>query len=290
MKSTRKGFTLIELLVVIAIIAILAAILFPVFAQARERARQATCTFNMKQLGLGFVQYTQDYDECYPCGGNNQTAQGWGEEIYPYVKSNGIFRCPDDGNANANPLSYAANDNVCFNVYNGGQAPLPGLHKIGAQTQPTSTVLLFECTGCQGDESNTLNSFSGSGNGADNNNFWSLNPSATLVNTGSYATGWMGNPQIEPSSNMGIATGRHQNGSLFLACDGHVKFLAPSKVSPGIDAITPTTTQMSAIGTGQTISNPSATGVDTMAGTTEVSNAAGTQAGGPTFALTFSAM
>jgi prepilin-type N-terminal cleavage/methylation domain-containing protein len=67
MQTSRKsGFTLIELLVVIAIIAILAAILFPVFAQAREKARQITCASNMKQLGLGIIQYTQDYDEIYP--------------------------------------------------------------------------------------------------------------------------------------------------------------------------------------------------------------------------------
>jgi prepilin-type N-terminal cleavage/methylation domain-containing protein len=63
MSTSKKGFTLIELLVVIAIIAILAAILFPVFAKAREKARQASCQSNEKQLGLGFIQYTQDYDE-----------------------------------------------------------------------------------------------------------------------------------------------------------------------------------------------------------------------------------
>src|SRR5687767_6194063 len=62
----KSGFTLIELLVVIAIIAILAAILFPVFARARENARRASCQSNLKQVGLGFVQYTQDYDERYP--------------------------------------------------------------------------------------------------------------------------------------------------------------------------------------------------------------------------------
>src|ERR1700734_1523997 len=88
---TQTAFTLIELLVVIAIIAILAAILFPVFAQAREKARQATCISNMKQLGLGFAQYTQDYDETSPYAYNNvgnvnaAPARACGQEVNPYI-------------------------------------------------------------------------------------------------------------------------------------------------------------------------------------------------------------
>jgi len=118
---TRKqsGFTLIELLVVIAIIAILAAILFPVFAQAREKARATSCLSNMKQIGLGIMMYTQDYDEMYPlyvgsyCAGArvtnpldpNDTPGGstgigrrpmWQYLIYPYLKSWGIYSCPSD--------------------------------------------------------------------------------------------------------------------------------------------------------------------------------------------------
>ena len=75
-KRSHLGFTLIELLVVIAIIAILAAILFPVFARARENARRASCMSNLKQIGLGLMQYTQDYDEKYPCPGST----GYGGE------------------------------------------------------------------------------------------------------------------------------------------------------------------------------------------------------------------
>src|SRR6186997_2874835 len=96
----RKGFTLIELLVVIAIIAILAAILFPVFARARENARRSSCQSNLKQLGLGFAQYTQDYDERLPefSNGNPVTGpfafDGWGNSIQSYVKSYQILKCP----------------------------------------------------------------------------------------------------------------------------------------------------------------------------------------------------
>jgi len=100
----RRGFTLIELLVVIAIIAILAAILFPVFARAREKARQASCTSNVKQIMLGVIMYAQDYDEMLPgrrkgtvgtptfnCGANWAL---WPELITPYVKNTQLFRCP----------------------------------------------------------------------------------------------------------------------------------------------------------------------------------------------------
>ncbi len=122
----KSGFTLIELLVVIAIIAILAAILFPVFAQAREKARQASCTSNVKQIGLAWMMYVQDYDESYPPTNSIQNAaSGWinnpafttkypckpcrpvlasnpavyyDPTIYavPYIKSIDIFKCPSD--------------------------------------------------------------------------------------------------------------------------------------------------------------------------------------------------
>jgi len=99
--ANRRGFTLIELLVVIAIIAILAAILFPVFAQAREKARAISCASNLKQLGLGLIQYSQDYDEQlppawigYPEVGFPGTAR-WMDVIQPYVKNTQVYTCPD---------------------------------------------------------------------------------------------------------------------------------------------------------------------------------------------------
>ncbi|HVK03364.1 MAG TPA: DUF1559 domain-containing protein [Armatimonadaceae bacterium] len=95
-RNDRSAFTLIELLVVIAIIAILAAILFPVFAQAREKARQTSCLSNMKQIITGVKMYTQDYDERGPFDWYTPVAGNptWMESVYPYVKNNAIWVCP----------------------------------------------------------------------------------------------------------------------------------------------------------------------------------------------------
>lgn len=109
--ALRKGFTLIELLVVIAIIALLAAILFPVFARARENARKTSCMNNLKQIGLGLAQYTQDYDELLirAWGGVNNNGYSdpgpggrykWMDMIFPYVKSTQIFTCPSASSSN----------------------------------------------------------------------------------------------------------------------------------------------------------------------------------------------
>ena len=118
----RRGFTLIELLVVIAIIAILAAILFPVFARAREKARQTSCLSNLKQLALAVRMYVQDYDEVFPSsrvvpgcpfpdyGGSipymmigERQLQGWPNLMQPYVKNQQLFWCPSDDNESTNP-------------------------------------------------------------------------------------------------------------------------------------------------------------------------------------------
>jgi prepilin-type N-terminal cleavage/methylation domain-containing protein/prepilin-type processing-associated H-X9-DG protein len=148
-RNESKGFTLIELLVVIAIIAILAAILFPVFAKAREKARQASCESNERQVGL-VLQYIEDYDEHFPTGWQNQNGAGWAGSCQPYIKSAGIFHCPDDSTSTtteadgstAYPDSYALNSNLV------GQGNSGALASLGA---PASTVMVVEITGDQVD-------------------------------------------------------------------------------------------------------------------------------------------
>ncbi len=118
-RSPRRAFTLIELLVVIAIIAILAAILFPVFAQAREAARKTSCLSNFRQTSTGVLMYVQDYDELmipantngYPisCLGCGPPDQIWGALVQPYIKNWQIYRCPSDPHANETELTVDSN-------------------------------------------------------------------------------------------------------------------------------------------------------------------------------------
>jgi prepilin-type N-terminal cleavage/methylation domain-containing protein/prepilin-type processing-associated H-X9-DG protein len=157
-KHRKRGFTLIELLVVIAIIAILAAILFPVFARARENARRASCQSNLKQIGLGIMQYTQDYDERLPGRRmgpfGNDPISNWQITTQPYVKSEQLFVCPSNPqNANFNTtnrfrISYTTNGT---NTNIGGTCPMPqdglALAQIG---QPAQTILVIESQNASG--------------------------------------------------------------------------------------------------------------------------------------------
>jgi prepilin-type N-terminal cleavage/methylation domain-containing protein len=124
----RRGFTLIELLVVIAIIAILAAILFPVFAQAREKARQTSCLSNLRQLATGMAMYSQDSDGLYPPAAANPTKKftsyyqiSWMALLEPYTKNRGIYVCPSSKHLSQD---YTKNNDL---VQNYGYAPTTGV-------------------------------------------------------------------------------------------------------------------------------------------------------------------
>jgi len=151
--SRQAAFTLIELLVVIAIIAILAAILFPAFARARENARRSSCQSNLKQIGLGILQYTQDYDESYPPAevspGAGLTEPTWDTVIQPYLKSSQLLVCPSDSvsqrvnhpvhGANAT-RSYTPTTQVFGNYVSANQPPL----RLAAIPASSLTVALAE--------------------------------------------------------------------------------------------------------------------------------------------------
>ena len=157
-KDQNRGFTLIELLVVIAIIALLAAILFPVFARARENARRSSCQSNLKQLGLGVMQYLQDYDGRYPgltgshaMNSNDLPPDGlWGNRIFPYVKNRQLFRCPSLKAAYATyPASYAMNAMIACGAFDGQYiqwVTACGGYGINesAVAKPAQTIMLLE--------------------------------------------------------------------------------------------------------------------------------------------------
>ena len=228
--SSQKipAFTLIELLVVIAIIAILAAILFPVFARARENARRSSCQSNLKQIGLGILQYTQDYDETYPYstgngfvvgggvtpgsfldgvpgGGLNVQYGRWRIAVHPYVKSFQVYACPSSPHAeNASR----------YNLPQGGTVDLPAVFNYGINADvmppsssppPTSVAaigatsllpMLADCSSLRID------------------NYWAVINASHNNNL---------NGQAWPTS-VEEGASRHLSGSNICFADGHVKF------------------------------------------------------------------
>lgn len=151
-----KGFTLIELLVIIGIIAILAAILFPVFARARENARKTSCLSNMKQMGLAFMQYTQDYDEKFPrlqlstLSGATKAPPytypyGWADALYPYTKSTQLLQCPSDSmGPNPDSTQVGFTDYGYNNLMGRGSGNMPEVN-LSALEYASLTIHVYEC-------------------------------------------------------------------------------------------------------------------------------------------------
>ena len=251
----RRGFTLIELLVVIAIIAILAAILFPVFQKVRENARRTACLSNMKQLGLSVTQYNQDNDEKGPNGSDPYgRCSGWAWEVYPYVKSTGVFHCPDDGQVGPASSSYGMNANLAIYKNGTAQGSADG-RPISQYNAPAKTVLFFETansrayditdpdpthtadTATKAKTDNCYNGLSPSGFGIGDD----YDPSGSYGNTEGgaqagdggtkFATGWLRNSK--KNGQFLAATGRHTDGANYLMADNHAKFFRPNAVSAG---------------------------------------------------------
>ena len=192
------GFTLIELLVVIAIIGILAAMLFPVFSRARESARGIQCTSNLKQIGLAFMQYSEDYSGRYPIAGGEISwddpsgALPWSQQLQPYLKSKQIFHCPSDGQSD---FSYFIGVRAAY-IDAGAAAPV-NERRI---EYPTSFVLSGDTFSSSGGSADTFKS-----SDADKDDY-SQNCVGGDTN-GTPAMQWQ----------------RHNEGQNILFADGHVK-------------------------------------------------------------------
>ena len=232
-RPSPAGFTLIELLVVIAIIAILAAILFPVFAQARSKARQAACLSNEKQIGVALMMYSQDFDDAFPAGRESVYGRGWAGQVAPYVKNKGVFTCPEDP-TEATGKNVAISYGINVHLVNGmppGYSNVDG-SILSNHKAPSKTIMLFEVVNVVADVSNPLEDLSTTGQGGDDNG-----PGWVDVAGGKYDTGILGTPpRIFPTySNYwrDRTKGRHGEGSNFLLADGHVKWFHREQVSTG---------------------------------------------------------
>jgi len=219
----RRAFTLIELLVVIAIIAILAAILMPVFAQAREAARATMCRSNLKQLGTAVAMYVQDYDEAMPFNYHYLTGGGqlwwWEDDVQPYVKNWNVFQCPSKSphvtNSTARPV--------------GAPSPLVSDYKA-------HTIANWPAGPWQGQFSSMLSC--GPGGGCQPRSLPAVEDvSGTILLTDSWAAEIWDYLHVDACANAGMAGcisppfnhKRHTGGFNAAYVDGHVKFVRNSK-------------------------------------------------------------
>ncbi|MES2463690.1 MAG: DUF1559 domain-containing protein [Armatimonadota bacterium] len=260
--GARYGFTLIELLVVIAIIAILAAILFPVFAQARDKARQTSCLSNLKQLGVAILSYSQDADEMFPVGTDtvNWVNTGWPIRLQPYCKSLGIFVCPSDSiGGQTNPavswagvgISYAANG--YYNGWVNNTTPLLGpMSSAGATwlqsaslteaevARPADSILLTEkhSDAIAENWAKTKDS----NKGYETGNLSAFAPTCIIAGD-SYGNNWgprripdgsRATTAAYPDGPDGSVTVKHATMANFIFCDGHAKSMKPSTTNPQI--------------------------------------------------------
>lgn len=213
MRTQKPAFTLIELLVVIAIIAILAAILFPVFARAREKARQTGCLSNGRQIGMALQMYAQDWDEGLPLNGHSGADTGWLTTLQTYSRSRLLNRCPSDASANwdrpdGRVTSYATS--FYF-------TPEGGFTTLASATRPAETVCLAEATeNTRGDHFHA--------------HTWVKQRGSSTV--------------IDPREE--IAPERHSGGAIYVFLDGHAKWhrleqLWNPNAVPPVDAFYPGT-------------------------------------------------
>lgn len=214
-----RGFTLIELLVVISIIAILAAMLFPAFARARENARRTSCLSNLKQIGLGFLQYAQDYDESYPFAAFNGVVyapqSSWTTSTQAYIKSVQLYRCPSDGSPrwDAPIVPPSTPPFTTSYILNGwfSSGKDNGFGKLSSVQEPSRAVMMGE----KGDNLAAMLSVSDQFYPF----YWGSPPEQTVSTM-------MGSACWNAASNKPreVAVERHLEGANYLYADGHAKW------------------------------------------------------------------